>query len=390
MADDKLSDRPSFTDTADKANDLLYYVDDSESGIAKSKKVTVGKLESELAVSGHGDFDANRWIDHSAVSITAAASGGLAGGGAITGSSTFSIDHTNTPEKASLGTADEFLIFDANDSDAIKRIDSSFVTFDISSLQDKAASAVDFDNDLIAQYSVATSGNFKLAMNVYDLRYVEKDFSQYSDATPASGDFIVINDTDDSGNTKRVSASAFLNSLVDTSQAATGYEFQQLSAGMWTPDETEGPELEQIELGNNSASIDVLSFDASSIERAAFLLDMPDNWDASGLKFKVKWTQSTAATGDVHWGFRATPFGDNESITGSFQTAATGADTSHNTVHDMHISSAIGDVACTGWSLGESVLLEVFRDATSDTFGEDAQLISVQMQIAVSGTVAGW
>jgi hypothetical protein len=68
------------------------------------------------------NYEANRHIDHTAVSISSASNGGLSGGGDISANRSFSVSVVNAVSKATPVNNDQVLIADSEASDALKRV----------------------------------------------------------------------------------------------------------------------------------------------------------------------------------------------------------------------------------------------------------------------------
>ena len=101
------------------------FVVGDQSDLDRAKKITkanlVADLESAMSHDNMTDFDLNEHINHTSVSITAG--DGLSGGGDISSTRTINIDINGSTDLASPDGADEILISDASNSNAIRKTD---------------------------------------------------------------------------------------------------------------------------------------------------------------------------------------------------------------------------------------------------------------------------
>lgn len=168
---------------------------------------------------------------------------------------------------------------------------------------------------------------------------------------------------------------------------ATNYQNFTVPAAAMTPAGTNGA-APGTRHGTN-VSFDHLAFDAATDESAFFFVRMPDDWDRGALKVKLNWT-SSATTGNVVWNVLVSPQTNDETFDPSLSTT-TGAvtDGMGNAAYDIMISP-VGTLSSHGAALEDVLVFQVKRDADSgsDTLSVDALLLSLEVQYAVSGTVA--
>jgi hypothetical protein len=88
--------------------------------VSATNTVTVNSVDGEIVHDSLSGFVANEHIDHTSVSITAG--DGLSGGGTIASTRTLTVDIAGSTTKATPILADQILISDSADSDAIKEI----------------------------------------------------------------------------------------------------------------------------------------------------------------------------------------------------------------------------------------------------------------------------
>lgn len=113
--------------TLSKANQNanLVYAGPASGGAAAPTFRALAVADIPVAAIDHNallNYEANRHIDHTTVSISSAANGGLSGGGDISASRSFSVSVINATSKATPVNNDQVLIADSEASDALKRV----------------------------------------------------------------------------------------------------------------------------------------------------------------------------------------------------------------------------------------------------------------------------
>lgn len=156
------------------------------------------------------------------------------------------------------------------------------------------------------------------------------------------------------------------------------------AAGMWPSTTSGSAALAKVELATNKVNYQSLDFDQTAQEFAEFALQMPDNWDASTLTFRVAWTAS-AGTGAVVWELQATALANDDAIDTAWGTAVEVTDTLIAT-SDMHDTGESGAVTVGNTpAAGEWVQFRIARDPAnaSDTLTADARLTGVRVEYGI-------
>lgn len=178
------------------------------------------------------------------------------------------------------------------------------------------------------------------------------------------------------------------NNETDVTVTRTGvYRTIYLAAAAGIPRTTNGCGVGSYESSTNKINYDTLEFDASTDEKAQWLLKMPDEWNGGTIKAKVAWT-AASSSGNTYWELRAGALTDDDAIDTALGTAATTNDTLTAT-GDLDETAATG--ACTvgnSPAAGKYVVFELSRDADngSDTLAADALVIGVTIQYQESST----
>jgi hypothetical protein len=134
-----------------------------------------------------------------------------------------------------------------------------------------------------------------------------------------------------------------------------------------------------IEASTNHEIYVALDFDKDTDEFAVWTLDLPTGWNAGTVTFLPKWT-ATGGSGTVCWSIRGVCIGDNVAIDTAFGTAVTSTDTLQN-ADRVHIGPETAAMTFAGTvAAGKWLAVEVSRDVSEDTLGQDARLLGLTMK----------
>jgi hypothetical protein len=130
----------------------------------------------------------------------------------------------------------------------------------------------------------------------------------------------------------------------------------------------------------NGVTLGIASHDPGTDEGFLWRTELPSDW-ASGesTDFDFIWyTSDTTGTQDVVWGARTSCRAVGEAWNATWNTANTVTDTVQGTTNTRNTAS-ITAITMTGCSAGETLFLEIFRDAdnASDDAPSDAHLVTV-------------
>jgi len=130
-------------------------------------------------------------------------------------------------------------------------------------------------------------------------------------------------------------------------------------------------------------SVGVADFDPGTEEGFLRSFTLPSDW-ASGeaVDFDFVWiSPDTSASEDVLWGLQTKCVANAEAWTGAFNTAQTILDGVDTTANDRN-TATISSVTMTGCAAGETLVLNIFRDADAggDDAPGDARLIGYRIQ----------
>jgi hypothetical protein len=158
-------------------------------------------------------------------------------------------------------------------------------------------------------------------------------------------------------------------------------EYIYVDAGAMAPFATAGATAATTTLATTGFPSDEYAFDASTDEKVAFKMAMPDNWNGTTLTAKFVW-RSTATTGNCVWTISARFARDGDNPDTTFGTAVSLTDGTAGTANYQNISSASGTITPSGTNgAGAMVYFILTRDADngSDTLAVDALLQGVQI-----------
>lgn len=159
-----------------------------------------------------------------------------------------------------------------------------------------------------------------------------------------------------------------------------------IPADHWYPRTTAGAGTATEEFATYKTNWKELLFDASTVEYAQTLIQLPSNLAQTPLR-AVIYFATTGTSNTVVWGIKGRFFlaNDNLPLDSDFGTAATASKLINGSADTMYSVSIDFTPAGTG-NTDRPLLLEVYRDATngSDTSAVDAKLLGVQIQYNLS------
>lgn len=147
-----------------------------------------------------------------------------------------------------------------------------------------------------------------------------------------------------------------------------------------------------IDSGGSDIGLTVIDFDATAIEYAVFVVDMPENWDGGTVTAKFRWmTSSSTSTHTCRWGLQGRSYGDAETLDQAYGTAIFVDDDATATANQALLSAATAAITLAGTpAAGELVAFRVQRDPThaNDDLNVDARLIAVKLQFGITALSA--
>jgi hypothetical protein len=170
---------------------------------------------------------------------------------------------------------------------------------------------------------------------------------------------------------------------VASAYKAQGKETIGMPAAAMTSTTTNGAADGLTELVTNDIMLATKDFDASTLEKAQFVVPMPKSWDEGTVTAQFYWTHTAGATFTVVWGLRGVAFGNSDAMDTAMGTGQTAADTG-GTDADLYISPETSAITIAGTpAAGDLVVFEAYRDASNGSDGHtaDARLIAVKLHI---------
>mgnify|MGYP007100046760 CR=1 FL=1 len=144
-------------------------------------EVDIDVVPANIAITGLSGYDANKYIDHTTVSMATAANSGLAGGGTIASTRTLSIDANNLTTDASPVASDYVITYDVSTSTTKKALISTVPgTMDINGL----STATPVSDDAIGFYDASAGANRKAFL--YDFIGAREPYGTTNAAISAS------------------------------------------------------------------------------------------------------------------------------------------------------------------------------------------------------------
>lgn len=157
-------------------------------------------------------------------------------------------------------------------------------------------------------------------------------------------------------------------------------------AGAIMPTTTNGALIGSIELQTNDVMLNYLAFDASTIEKAQIMIQMPKSWNEGTIIAQFVWAHPATTTNfNVRWGIRAVAFASGNAMDAAFGTAQEVVSTG-GTTSSCYITSETPAMTVAGSPGAEElVCFEFYRDAVdgSDTMAVDAYLIGVKIHYTI-------
>lgn len=364
------------------------------------------------------NYEANRHIDHTAVSINTGT--GLTGGGDISSTRTISLNLTALTADTPV-LADEFFFYDVGGADYNKVTGTNLISaLDLLTTTAAASAYQPLDNFLssiallgtAADKMIYTTGvdaaaetNFTVVgRTAVGLADPNADRLLFWDDSASSSAFLqlsglTITDTtltvdaasESAAGKVELATTAEAEAGTDTARAVTPAGLKAAITGKKTVNlltsgmiarTTNGPVAASAERATNDVMYRGYTFSAGTDQALQIKFLLPKSFDpASTLTFVFGWTTDTAGTGNVVWGARARFGRDDDAQDAAYGTAVTVTD-AFIADGDDHISSESS--ACTPGGTHASrcyLYVEVYRDADngSDTYSQTAVLECVQM-----------
>lgn len=131
------------------------------------------------------------------------------------------------------------------------------------------------------------------------------------------------------------------------------------------------------------ATIPGYLFDAATLERVAGVFQFPRSWERSNeVHFRVHWTKTTSAAGNVRWKLRRRNASVGAVIDAAWtDDASVTLTTTDNNLADEHLITEFTSLAVGSLRPGDSLLFHIERDAAdaADTYAADARLLGVDV-----------
>lgn len=382
--------------------------------------------------------------------------------GEVTGSGALTVAPLAITNKTTVTAAsgDFVLLSDTSDSGNLKKVDAAdFLTFlPVADTTSIVKGSVDPTKELrfeVDGLTTATTRTITMPDNDVDLADIATNNAKVTNAThtgdvtgsgaltlesvaitgqttvtPVSGDFVLLSDTSDSGNLKKVDAVDFLAGAGDmlaatydpatiseqlvgltatqtlTNKTVNGvvlsdagaatdyldetgnyskptvtgaYRNIYIDAAAMVPRTTNGAEALTKEFATNDIMIDYLAFDSTTEEGAQFKFMMPDEWDRGTIKVKFFWDAAATASGTCVWGIKAGALSNDDPIDAALGTEVSVTDTLL-AVGDMHVSPATAAVTVGGTPALEDMIVMQVVAKTTGTIAVDQFLMGVAIQ----------
>lgn len=159
------------------------------------------------------------------------------------------------------------------------------------------------------------------------------------------------------------------------------------AAAMWPRTSNGCAQLATIEMATNKNTHKTLDFDATSLERAQFAIQMPKSWDEGTIIAQFVWSHASTTTNfGVSWQLAAVAMSDDDAGDVAMGTAVLVSDTG-GTTNDIYISGETAAITVGGSPAAQDwVLFDVARDPTqgSDTMAIDARLLGVKIHLNIN------
>lgn len=186
---------------------------------------------------------------------------------------------------------------------------------------------------------------------------------------------------------------AALDEIVAGLPAGIGYDTAYIGGGAMTPSVTDGASPDVVEDSGNALSRSVMLFASDADSSAEFAFPMPDNWDGETIKYKLRWTSAGGSAGDdIGFVLAARALADDDALDQALGTAVAVTDDLIAS-GDLHVSAASGALTVAGTPAGgKLVRFKLTRDVSSGAspLADDVQVLGLQIQYAITGSVAGW
>jgi len=150
----------------------------------------------------------------------------------------------------------------------------------------------------------------------------------------------------------------------------------RVAANAQTPGGGNDPEFKQIiDNGAGSSGVFAWRFKTTDQRELFFWAQLPHTWQEGGIiKPHVHWCPEDATAGTVDWGLEYTV----AKVNGTFPNSAIiGVTTNAGGVAFRHQVAAMPDINLTGDTISTMLGCRIFRNGTTDTYGNFADLLEV-------------
>ena len=426
MADSNVEALTALLASATVDTDLIYIWDIGESGIARSKKMTVAELKL-LAAAATATDSAEGVVELSTPAEAAAATADrvppvtvlpvlhqdnkyvFAADGEA--SDTYVITLTPAPAAYATGQVFYFTANTANTGAAtlnvnglgaktiVKRGASTLANGDIAAGQAVVVIYDGTDFQMLSQLGNAPAGSGDMVLADVQTVTGAKTFGTIGGAV---GKFILAGSTSGSS---ILNASAVAGSTTHTLPPASGilalieqFKTEYISAGAMVPNTTNGATTATFETATNDHEFDFFGFIGITTNQVlSFDWAMPDDWDLGTIKVKFYTTPASGSSSgdDYTFEIKAVAVSDDDAMDVAYgtgqhidQVVTAGVDA------DLHISAATAAITVGGSPALEDLTqfkITRLQDDAADNMPEDARLRGIAIQYKTLTTaVAEW
>jgi hypothetical protein len=183
---------------------------------------------------------------------------------------------------------------------------------------------------------------------------------------------------------------AALAAAISTTSVET---IQALPGGM-SPSAAGGAQPMTVVTTANGLTVAVVPMPGDADSASEFSLDLPANWNAGTLKYKIRWVPASGASAgdDVRFSLAACSASPGESIDQALGTAVT-VDDDVESAGELHETAVSGALTVAGTpAAGDRVHFRLSRvtGQGASPMAEDAHVVSVLIQIGKSGAESAW
>ena len=209
-----LLDFTQFDTDGISPTDEIPFNDVSETPDA-TNKITFANLEATLNHDSLAGFVSDEHIDHTAVDI--ATGNGLSGGGDISATRTLALDY-NGLTAAAVASGDELSFGDIDDSDTVKKI--TFANLEAAIDHDNLTGFVANEHVDHSSVSISSGNGLSGGGDITATRTLALDYNGLTTAVPATGDELSFGDIDDSDTVRKVTIDNLLDNALVNDQTA--------------------------------------------------------------------------------------------------------------------------------------------------------------------------